>query len=434
MRCLDALEQSQWWPKDKLLELQNERLRSLLSHAYDTVPYYHKLFDERSIKPDDIKDSKELAALPVLTKQLIKINFDNLKSSAFSPKETILSSTSGSTGSPLKFYSTKEDQLEWGFARGLRAQKWAGYELGEKTVIMRPFLPSLSKSGRLGKRIQAFFKRHLILDPSTMSKETMPLLVRRMEAFQPRFIGGYPSVIYLLARFIKRSRRPSFSSKAIITGSEQLHDYQRELFEEVFGCETYGIYGSWEVHSIAAECAEHTGYHIAAEDIIMEIVNDAGEPVPPGTEGRILLTNLHNYAMPFIRYDIGDVGVISPKLCPCGRGLPLLVKLGGRTDDVIVTRSGRTIPGIVLPRRFLAHHGVEQHQLVQDSYDSVKVKLVLDGEYAPEHRNKLNKLIVAQYQPILGEDIAVTVQFVDQIVTPPNWKGRVVISNLPAEE
>lgn len=434
MRCLDALEQSQWWSKDKLLELQNERLRRLLSHAYDSVPYYRKLFDERSMKPNDIKDSKELALLPVLTKQLIRNNFNNLRAPTLSPNKVILSATSGSTGSPLKFYTTKEDQFEWGFARGLRAHKWAGYELGEKTVVLHPLPPFLSKPQRLGKRIEAFFKRHLVINPSTMSKKTMPLLIRRMEVFQPSFIVGYPSAIYILARFIKKNRRPDFSPKAIIAGSEQLHDYQRELFEEVFRCEPYSVYGSWEVHSIAAECPEHTGYHIAAENIIVEIVNDTGEPVPLGTEGRILLTNLHNYAMPLIRYDIGDVGAISLQPCPCGRGLPLLSKLSGRADDIILTRSGRTIPGLVLPRRFLAHCGVEQHQLVQDSYEQVIVKLVLDEKYTPEHMDKLKKLVVAQYQPILGEDIAITVQFVDQIVTAPNWKGRVVISNLPTTE
>ncbi|UCH51561.1 MAG: phenylacetate--CoA ligase family protein [Chloroflexota bacterium] len=434
MQCLDALEQSQWWPKDKLLELPHERLRRLLSHAYDTVPYYRKLFDERSMKPDDIKDSRELAALPVLTKQLIRNNFDNLKSSAFSPKETVLSATSGSTGSPLRFYSTKEDQLECGFARGLRAHKWAGYELGEKAVVLYPPPRFLSKPGRLGKRLEYFFKRHLVIDPVTLSKQTMPLFVRRMEVFQPSFIIGYPSAIYVLARFIKKNGRPDFSPKAVMAGGEQLDDHHRELFEEVFGCETYGNYGSWEAHTIAAECPEHTGYHIAAEDIIVEIVNDAGEPVPSGTEGKILLTNLHNYAMPLIRYDIGDTGAISSQPCTCGRGLPLLLKLSGRIDDVIVTRSGRTIPGIVLPKRFLAHHGVEQHQLVQDSYDRLIVKLVLDEEYTPEYTDKLNKLVVAQYQSILGEDIAITVQFVDRIVTAPNSKGRVVISNLPTNK
>ena len=219
--------------------------------------------------------------------------------------------------------------------------------------------------------------------------------------------------------------------KAIITGGEQLYDYQRELFREVFGCETFSHYGAWEALSIACECSQHSGYHIAAENVIVEIVDDDDKPVAVGKEGRILVTNLHNYAMPFIRYDIGDEGTLSDQACPCGRGLPLLATLSGRTCDIIFTRSGKSIPSTGLPRLFFASLGVQQYQIVQENFEKMVVKIVFDREYPQSHVDGLIGEIIRQWRPILGEDMDITVEFVDQIPPTREGKRRVVISKLP---
>ena len=257
----------------------------------------------------------------------------------------------------------------------------------------------------------------------------MQIWVRRLEEFQPKFIIGYPSAVYLLGRFLCKRADLSFKPKAIIAGGEQLYDYQRDFFQEVFRCETYSLYSSWEAHNIAAECPECAGYHIAAEDLVIEVVDDRDESVPAGVTGRILLTNLHNYAMPFIRYDIGDSGAVSGQLCPCGRGLPLLVELGGRTVDIIVTKSGRAITGMALWWNFLSLLGVSQFQIVQQSYDTVMVKLVMDREYTQEHIDRLTEEIRAQFGPILGEDMHIQARVVEHIPIT-GGKRRIVISNL----
>ena len=276
-----------------------------------------------------------------------------------------------------------------------------------------------------------FFERVVFLDAREMSVESLLLFVRKLEKFQPAFIRGYPSAIYLLARFIEREGKPRPRLKAIITTSEQLYDYQRDLFSKVFQCETYSHYASWEVHAIATECPEHSGYHIAAENVLVEIADDEGRPIPVGEEGRALITNLHNYAMPFIRYDMGDLGMSSDKACPCGRGLPLLAVLNGRKCDVILTRSGKSIPGMAIPKEFLAPFGIEQYQIVQETYERVVVKLVLGREYPAEHLDKLTREIISQYRPIFGEDVDITIELVDQIPLTREGKRRVVISNLP---
>jgi phenylacetate-CoA ligase len=431
MKCLKELEQSQWWPRDKIVELQNQRLRQLVRHAYGKVPYYRRLFDDRGLKPNDIERAEDLVKLPILTKQLIRNNFDNLVTPGFPAKDLVPNCTGGSTGEPLIFYSTRDDHYNWGFAAGQRAYRWAGNELGEKCVWLRWVRPYRSKMEKLRETAARFFERILFLDAREMSVESLLLFVRKLEDFQPAFIRGYPSAIYLLARFIEREGKPRLRPKAIITTSEQLYDYQRDLFSKVFQCETYNHYNSWELHTIATECPEHSGYHIAAENVIVEIADDKGRPIPVGGEGSVLITNLHNYAMPFIRYDMGDLGVSSDRACPCGRGLPLLATLNGRKCDIIFTRSGKSIPGISIPKEFLAPFGVEQIQIVQETYERVVVKLVLGREYPAEHLDKLTREVISQYQPLFGEDVDIIIELVDQIPLTRAGKRRVVISNLP---
>jgi phenylacetate-CoA ligase len=434
MRCLRELEQSQWWPRDKILELQNQRLRELVKHAYDNVPYYRHLFEERGLKPGDIENSEALVKLPVLTKRLIRENFDALLAQDFPAKDKMLKYTGGSTGEPLVFYGTRYESRGWGYAAAQRAYEWAGYKVGERCLMLRERRQYKSAVEKFRETLAQFFERSFLVEAKEMSATQLSLLTRKLEEFNPRFIRGFPSAIYLLARFIEREGKPRLRLKAIITTAEQLYDYQRDLFRQVFGVETYSHYGAREAHSIASECPEHHGYHIAAENVTVEIVDDAGEPVPVGKEGRILITNLHNYILPFIRYDIGDAGVSSDKACPCGRGLPLLGGLIGRTTDIILTKSGKAIPGLVLPWDIFAFLGAEQFQIVQESYDRVVVKIVLDREHQHAQAEKrIAEEVVRRYRPILGEDIDIDVEFVDHIPVTKTGKRRVVVSNLIKE-
>jgi phenylacetate-CoA ligase len=264
-----------------------------------------------------------------------------------------------------------------------------------------------------------------------MSTERLPLFTKKLRDFQPEFIAGYPTAIFLLAQFVEKEGKPKIRPKAIFTGGEQLYDYQRDLFWKVFECEVYSHYASMEMHNIASECPEHTGYHISSENVVVEIVNSEGELVPVGEEGRVLTTNLHNYAMPFIRYENGDVAAISDSSCTCGRGLPLLATISGRTTDVIFTKDGKCIPGISLPFNVFDSPGIEQFQIVQETRDKVIIRLVLDRKCPRNHVDDAVKQMVYKYRSILGEDTDVSVEFVDQILPTRSGKRRVVISNEP---
>jgi phenylacetate-CoA ligase len=428
MKLLQELEESQWWSRDKILDLQNQRLKLLINYAYYNVRYYRNIFDKRGLKPGDIECSFDLVKLPILTKHLIRNNFDEITSESFPVKERVRLATGGSTGQPLEFYNTWYDNTDLTIAAVQRANSCIGFEFGDRNAGIRSRQIHQTKAGNFWHTPIKFFRRTLSIDASEEPEE----IVRKLEHFQPKFIKGYPSVLEQLARVIQIKGKERIGAEALITGAEQLHNHQRVLFKETFGCDTYSTYGSHEIHLIAFECKEHSGYHIAAENVIVEIVDDNGITMPAGQEGRILITNLHNYVMPFIRYDIGDLGVISDENCPCGRGLPILKSINGRNVDAIKTKSKGIIPGIRLwePFNLLAHLGVQQFQVVQNTDDKIVIKLVLDKDYSSEYMDVISKRAMAEYKPILGEDMAVSIEFVNQIPLSPAGKRIAVVSNL----
>jgi len=430
MKRLEELEGTQWWPRERILALQDERLRKLVRYAYDSVPYYRKVFEQCALKPEDIVTSVDLVKLPILTRQLVRNNFSDLVARGFPRRELMSCLTGGSTGEALRFYKTRDDYHGWDAAAGLRAHKWAGYEVGEKLALFWGRHPRLSVADSLTRTTKHFVQRVELFDALKMTEAKLAHFAKRLEGFDGGFIKGYPSAIYLMARYIEKEGKPVIRPRAIITTGEELYDFQRELFSKVFKCETYSYYSTNEVDAIASECLEHSGYHISAENVIVEIVDDADKPVPLGGEGRILITSLHNYGMPFIRYEIGDIGVSSDKVCPCGRGLPVLAAVNGRISDFIFTRKGDCIPGIALNRSFLAGLGVEQYQIVQESYEKVVIKLVFGREYKHDHVNEAVEEIERHFKSELGGDIDVVIELVDQIVPTRIGKRRMFMSKV----
>jgi phenylacetate-CoA ligase len=428
MKLLKELEESQWWSRDKILDLQNQRLRMLINYAYEKVPYYRRVFDERGLKPADIESSNDLVKLPILTKHLVQSNFDEITAQGFPVKQRVLLATGGSTGQPLKFYTTKRHDKDLCIATLQRSLSWIGFELGDKSLSIANIYPYKSWLEKLMGVPISFFQRKLALDIG----ERPANVAKKLGDFRPRLIRGFTSALEQLALFIKKSGKPVFKPSLIFTGAEQLNDYQRELFREIFGCDTYDFYGAVEEHVIGIECKEHSGYHIAAENVIVEIVDAEGKPAVAGEEGRILVTSLYNYAMPFIRYEIGDIGVLSDKICPCGRGLPLLASINGRTLDTIYTKSKGPILGFLLykPLRTLAELGVDQCQIVQDILERVLIKLIVADGYPQKYRDELQMKVLEIYKGILGKDMEIDVQFVGQIDTTPTGKRRFIISNV----
>lgn len=420
------LQKSQWFSRGKILNVQVRRLRALIKHAYENVPYYHRVFKEIGFSPCDVKTVDDLNRLPVLTKDVVRSNFDDLTATNFPRVKMMPYATGGSTGEPLQFYISK-DYVNSTSAAELRAYGWCGYRLGDKHAVLWGSSFDLKESEKLHNKIVNFLDRRIMLNCFKMSEESMRMYTHTLKKFKPKIVRGYASAVYLFARFMLHEGIDSIRPKAVITSAETLFDHERTTIEEAFGCEVYDFYGAREAAAISSECSEHSGYHISAENYVLECVKE-GERVASRETGVILVTNLRNYAMPFIKYEIGDLGRLSDEVCSCGRGLPLMNSIEGRTTAIIVTQDGNFISTPVLTLIF-KDLPVKQYQIIQEKTGKIRVKIVKGNGYSEKDTN----YIVRGMQKYIGGDVQIYMEFVDSIPLTKSGKRRPVISKIPIE-
>jgi phenylacetate-CoA ligase len=237
-------------------------------------------------------------------------------------------------------------------------------------------------------------------------------------------IVAYTNPLYAFARSLQERRLKPFSPRSIIAAAEKLHDFQRELIEKVFQAPVFETYGSREFTFIAGECDQHKGLHLSMENLLVEVVDDAGQPTPAGEEGNVVITDLTNYGMPFIRYANGDRAVAGAAACSCGRGLPLLTKVVGRRLDMLQTPDGRKIPGEFFPHLLKDFPAVRRFQVVQRRADQVELRVVLSGDWTEADRSTLDQ----EMHKVLGAAVQFHVVAVDDIPLTRAGKLRVVIS------
>jgi len=268
------------------------------------------------------------------------------------------------------------------------------------------------------------------IDPNSLADDALPAIVNRLARANVQGLIGYPASLSVIASFIEQSSSQRLTLKAVITGGEQLTDRDRRVLARVFGTEPHSNYSASEVFDFASECMAHCGLHIAAEDVVVEIVDDSGIPVTQGHQGRIVVTNLHNYGMPFIRYDLGDTGALLSGTCPCGSELPRLSGLVGKSNTYLHTRSGRRISpgGLYLDR--LASLPVVQYQVVQEDLDTVVMYLVPAAGQSPEELSALREKVHDMFVGAFGESIRFDVQFTDRIAPGAAGKHTFVFSKI----
>jgi len=430
MRCLRELEESQWWPADRIQQLQSDRLQRLIHHAYARVPYYRRLMDDSGVPPGRIRTAADLSLLPVLTKADVREYSSDLVADAFPRRELVEGRTGGSTGEPLVFYSSRESRSSHGIARTLRALEWAGIYPGDSRVVVARRRYSDSFWSAQFRRTVRLLSRTTLEDCAGFSDSSLPFVVRRIARLHPRLLSGYPSALCIIAEYIRDSGIPSPEVKAIVVGGEALFDEQRSLLREVFGCEPLSKYSSYENFDIAMECNAHAGLHVAAEDFVVEVVDDDGRPVEPGQQGRVVVTNLHEFGMPLIRYDTDDESSFVEGVCACGRSLPRLSPILGKSGHVIYTPSGKRLS----PRSFVARDfvplGVRRFQLVQETLDHVTVRVVPSDSLSADRAQDLAAAVKAHYSSTLGTEVEIQVEVVDHIEPTPAGKHLFVISKV----
>lgn len=417
-------------------QLQDTKLQRLVQHCYRTVPYYTHLFDNLGLKPEQIKNRQDLAQIPILTKQTIRDNYNDLFSTAISPKRWRKSSTGGSTGMPLKFCTDTNEWSSWK-ASTLRAWEWYGLQLGDKIF-------SLGGSSINKKKQLLSFKglydrvimRNYKYSSADVTDESMQRNYVEMMKLKPTALRGYGSALYILARYIEKKGLPVCPIKAILTTGEVLLPEYRRKLEEIFHAPVYDAYGAGDGGILSHECPEHQGLHITEEACIIEITDKEGHPLPDGQVGQVCTTDLDNYVFPFLRYHVGDMAYIKTDPCPCGRATRLIGEVMGRAGRLMYNKQGVPISPTVLPMMFypnLDYHNTEyqktyykidKFQIRQDRNGDLLILLKLKD---PSEPHEQFNYIIDNYRNHFTSS-EVTLQFVDDIPCLPSGKEDYCVS------
>ncbi len=417
------LEQTQWWPPEQLQALQVERLRTLLTHAGRHVPYYRDLFARLGFDPAAVTAVTGLQCLPFLTKSLIRAHTDALK--ADDARGLARFNTGGSSGEPLIFFIGHE-RVSHDVAAKWRATRWWGVDIGDPEIVVWGSPIELGAQDRV-RALRDKLLRTELLPAFEMSEAKLDGFVAAIRARRPKMLFGYPSALSHIARHAERSgqRMDDLGIRVAFCTSERLYDDQRATIERLFGCKVANGYGGRDAGFIAHECPEG-GMHLTAEDLIVEIVGPDGRVLPPGEAGEIIVTHLATREFPFIRYRTGDVAVLDDGRCACGRGLPLLKEIQGRTTDFVVAADGTVMHGLALIYILRDLPGVRQFKIVQEDLLRTRILLVTEGVFRSDLRNH----IVEQARARLGRQVEVLVEQVAEISPERSGKFRYVVSHV----
>jgi phenylacetate-CoA ligase len=429
LQNLDELNRNQWLPREDILKLQRDKLHRLLDYTYQHVPYYHRLFDRVGFRPADVlTDLSSMHKLPVLSKTVIRENFDEMITTETQRRQGMSSlTTGGSTGQPLIFKqdSSFRDYVTADIHRHLG---WAGWQLGQAHAYIWGASFEVETSQSIRSKLMDWALGRFSTNAYVLSEESMSAFVAEVRRRKPRILFGYPSSMYRFAEFVRDRGLDDIKFKAIFGSAEVYFPAQRQLIEEVFTGKAFDRYGTRELGGVACECEAHTTLHASVDNNYIEIVQDleGKEHVRPGEVGQIVVTNLNNFGMPFIRYRIEDMGAWSTaERCPCGRELPLMDLVQGRRIDMFRTRDGRAVWGGFASPLF-GMQGVKRFQLVQKSYDLVVARIVKDGQLDQARLREIERTV----HIALGDHVKVEFEFPDEIPVLDSGKYRYAISEL----
>jgi phenylacetate-CoA ligase len=418
-----SLEESQWWDEGRLRSLQLARLRALLRHAADHVPYYRELFREQGFDPGDLQSLADLARLPLLAKSDIRNNLERLK--AERARGLMRFNTGGSSGEPLIFFLDRE-RASHDVAAKWRATRWWGLDIGDPEIVVWGSPIELGAQDRVRQMRDAVMRTEL-LPAFEMSEPKLDQFVRRIRNRRPRMLFGYPSALAHIARHAERRgvAMNDLGVKVAFATGERLYEQQRLDIERTFDCKVANGYGSREGGFIAHQCPAG-GMHITAEDVVIEVLDPHGRPLGPERQGEIVVTHLATRQFPFIRYRTGDVGVLSAKRCACGRGLPLLHEIQGRTTDFVVARDGTVMHGLALIYVVREIPGVRQFKIIQESLEKTRVLLVTDADFDDARVDAIRSGIARR----IGGQAHIDIQRVAEIPAEASGKYRYVVSRV----
>ena len=418
LKVLQALRNNMRIKTLELQKIQEKKFKILLNHAYRNVPFYRRLFDSVRMSPGDIKDYEDISNIPITT----KLQFKNAKKEAIARNIDIWveHKTSGSTGIRLSLYFSMEDAL---YNRGTyeRARSENGFRIF-RDVLLYIGSPSIIPNKK------KWYEHFEIRRKEGLSVfEPLEIQIKKLEKVKPDALWGYPSGIKLIATAIKEKEIKDISPRLIFTASELLDPKTRNFINSVFNVDLIDVYVAEEGGCMAWECKEHSGYHVNMDTVLMEFVDENGNRVNTGERGKVVITNLHSFAMPIIRFELGDFAIPTYQECPCGRPGYLIKAIEGRCDDFLKLTNNKFISPRILVPIIESIPGVSEFELVQEKIDEIFVYIVKMKEYRD---TVIVEGINTELKKIFGNNISVNTKIVENIPRENSGKLRSVISRL----
>jgi phenylacetate-CoA ligase len=405
--------------KDELLDFQEKYLKKLFLHAYKNCTYYHRIFKETGIISNGIVDLSKFNEIPILTKEIMREHHQELISKDYKTRKWYYNSSGGSTGEPIRFiqdalyskWSAVTNHFYYNDILGIN-------EASVKKIILWGSERDLFE-GTIGlkSKIINWLTNTVFLNSFKMSENDMDHYIKTINSYKPDLIRGYAGSLYELCRYAERKNRNIYTPKILISAAETLRDEMREKIESVFGTKLYDYYGSREVNGMAGEC-KYGLMHVFMFMNYLEILGSNNQPVGEGEEGKIVVTNLHNYSMPLIRYEIGDMAVLGPEKCKCGNVLPTLKKVTGRITDHFVKEDGTIIHGEYFTHLFYLKDWVKTFQVIQEDYQKVRILVVAKGKVIESEK----KDIEDKMKLVMGQDCHILWDFINEIPKTPQGK------------
>jgi len=427
------LHESEKLDAESLHATQEERLSQLLLHAYQHVPYYHNVLNECGVIGADEKvNISRFHMLPLLGKPTINQNWDELKSDDLNLRQIKYNSSGGSTGELVRLIQDC-DYTDWSTAATMIYDDWSGLSVDDRKIILWGSKRDLLVGKESSKtRFWRWLNNDRWLNAYRMTEHQMGDYVEQINSFKPVQLLAYADSIDELAKFIECRGLKVYSPKAIMCSAGTLYPEMRERIERVFTAPVFNRYGSREVGAIACECEQHEGLHVSALMNYIEILLPDGAHAEPGEVGEVVVTSLVNYAMPLIRYRIGDLAAWAQKPCSCGRGWPLLKEVTGRVSDMFVTREGARVNGKYFHHLFYSSDWVRRFQIIQEDIDYVRVLIVPTDEdtQQTDHADEL-EILRKQIKLILGSGCRVEFEFMEDIPPTASGKYMYTISKVP---
>ena len=422
LRYRDEMRRVQVFEPSEIREYQWRKLRPLLEHAATRVPYYRKVFRQLGAQPGDFKSLEDISALPVLRKGDIRANVEDLIAEDYPRRHLSYDETGGSTGQNLAFYIDRESSRAR-LGNNIRMNEWVGIDIGDRWAVLWGVRFRVTRRERMLRALKNWFTNYIVLSTYKMDVDSVRGYLERLRRFKPRVIIAYPSALAHISQVARQQGLEPYSPGVIIVSGETLFEWQRHMIEQAFGATVINHYGSCEFGAVARECSHRKGLHVASDRVLLETLPIANA-VAGEDAGEIVMTDLDNYGMPFIRYAIEDYGHVEEGHCACGLNLPRLSSMVGRAYDVIRAPNGNYLGGTFWGHILKAN--VEKFQIVQEEIDRVSIAVVPDGEFGDDNKS----YVLERVREACGDRMRVEFDIRPEIEPTRSGKHRYVISRL----